>query len=309
MITVVCANPCLDRMVHLERLTRGGMNRVKASVSFGSGKGVNVAVTAAALGLPAVCIGLLPEENSAPVPLRLEEAGVRYEFIPVPGMLRCNMKLREADGTVTEVNESGAPVNAESMAKLADLCLRYAQNCEALVLAGSLPQRADAGFYAEMIDRVRASCSDCRVVVDAEGELLRKAVARGPFLIKPNRYELSLLCGHEVNGIEDAAREARALAEGGVANVIVTLGPDGAVGANREGVFAIDAYPCTVYSTVGAGDALLSAAAAALAAGRGMEAALLEGTAASTAVVGSADGTANLELAQRVMHTLKVRRL
>ena len=48
----------------------------------------------------------------------------------------------------------------------------------------------DRDYYAHLIEKL-----PCRVAVDADGETLARAVEKAPFLIKPNRDELSMLTG------------------------------------------------------------------------------------------------------------------
>ena len=59
MITTVCLNPCMDRSISIAEFNYGGMNRVKNVRNDAGGKGVNVAVTAARLGLETECISFL----------------------------------------------------------------------------------------------------------------------------------------------------------------------------------------------------------------------------------------------------------
>jgi 1-phosphofructokinase len=49
MITTISLNPSIDRTVSVEKLVHSGLNRVQSSHSVAAGKGVNVALAAAAL--------------------------------------------------------------------------------------------------------------------------------------------------------------------------------------------------------------------------------------------------------------------
>ena len=50
MITSISLNPSIDRTVTVDGLNVGGLNRVKSQTDVAAGKGVNVALAAAALG-------------------------------------------------------------------------------------------------------------------------------------------------------------------------------------------------------------------------------------------------------------------
>ena len=128
MITALCANPCVDRTVAIERFAYGGMNRILEERLDGSGKGVNVALASVQLGMEAACVGLLAEERGALIEDRLVAGRCQAEFVPVPGAVRVNMKvLDRSTGTITEINEAGAPVPPEAVdAMLPFLSERFA---------------------------------------------------------------------------------------------------------------------------------------------------------------------------------------
>lgn len=83
----------------------------------------------------------------------------------------------------------------------------------------------------------------------------------------PNQSELQLLTGEPAASIADAAIAARALRAAGVANVIVTLGADGALLVSDEHVLHVAAPRVEALDTTGAGDAFIGSFAHALAAG------------------------------------------
>lgn len=84
----------------------------------------------------------------------------------------------------------------------------------------------------------------------------------------PNETEAATLTGITVNSIADAERAANALLARGTRNVVVTLGPQGALIRSEgisEHVAAMEAGP--VVETTGAGDAFIGGFAVALAEG------------------------------------------
>ncbi|MBP5222708.1 MAG: bifunctional hydroxymethylpyrimidine kinase/phosphomethylpyrimidine kinase, partial [Lachnospiraceae bacterium] len=95
--------------------------------------------------------------------------------------------------------------------------------------------------------------------VDASGELLRKALSYGPFLIKPNHQELGEFFGRQIAGREEAAEYAKNMKRMGARNVLVSMGEKGAVLAAEDGqIYQADA-PCgKVIHAVGAGDSMVA---------------------------------------------------
>lgn len=258
MITALCLNPCIDRTVEIERFTYGGMNRILEAREDGSGKGVNVAIACRQIGLAAACIGLMGDKAGS-VTGRLERAGCPQEFLPADGPVRVNLKVldREA-GVITEINEPGIPIAPGQEEDLIGLSVRWARRSEFLILTGSMPPACPTDLYARIIEAVRLDGGGCRCVLDAEGEKLALGIAARPYMLKPNRYELELLCGRELPGIGDVDEAARALVRQGVAIVAVSLGGDGAYVTDGDQAYWSCALDVPVRSTVGAGDSMVA---------------------------------------------------
>ncbi len=82
--------------------------------------------------------------------------------------------------------------------------------------------------------------------------------------ILPNETELSLLTGQPVDDIASAEHAAQQLLERGAQNVIVTLGPNGALIVSSKQVTHVNTYKVEVVDTTAAGDAFIAGFAARL---------------------------------------------
>jgi ribokinase len=82
--------------------------------------------------------------------------------------------------------------------------------------------------------------------------------------ILPNETELSLLTGQPVHDIASAEQAAKQLLAGGAQNVIVTLGPNGALIVSSKQVTHVNTYEVDVVDTTAAGDAFIAGFAARL---------------------------------------------
>ena len=263
MITAVCLNPAIDRTVSVAALVPGGLNRVTASRSDAGGKGVNVAVTLARLGEEAACVAFLPRENGRLVEEKLRGEGVEGAGVVLDGAIRTNLKvLDESKREITEINESGAPVSEAQLEAMAALIERYAEKSDCLVLSGSLPPGCPASYYRDIMERIAPL--PCRVVLDADAARLREGLKAKPFLIKPNRHELTELTGQPLDTLADIAKAARALVEDGVGLAAVSMGGEGALIVSREGALFAPRMEVTPRSTVGAGDAMIAGLVAGL---------------------------------------------
>ncbi len=286
MITALCANPCIDRTVTIDRFTYGGMNRIAESREDGSGKGVNVALACHQLGLDAACVGLLAAERGAPILDRLTGEGCTADFVPVGGAVRVNLKvLDRSSGVITEINEAGAPVGAGEVDALIARAVEWAGRSSHIVLTGSTPPGCPVDVYRTVTEAVKRAAPACRVVLDAEGARLAEGLKAMPHIIKPNRYELELLCGRELPTVEDIHREAGKLVAAGIELVVVSLGGDGAYATDGQQAYFAPALPVTVCSTVGAGDSLVAGLLLGLCQGLDLAGAFRSGVAAATSSV------------------------
>ena len=283
MMTCVCMNPALDKTIDLDGLNVGGLNRVRRALYDATGKAVNVAIVLARLGDEARLIGVNYADGGKAVEQRLTGEGVASEFVWLEGALRVNIKaLDTRTGVVTEINESGAPVDASAVARAEALIDDAARTSDFVALTGSLPPGIDAGFYRRAIER---NAGRARFVLDCDGERLREGILAHPFLIKPNRAELSQLCGCELGTRADIVRRARELCAAGVTWVAVSLGGEGAVLVGAKEAYYAPALDLPVRSTVGAGDSMVAGL---------MHGFALDGSAATALKWGAACGNASV---------------
>jgi 6-phosphofructokinase 2 len=134
------------------------------------------------------------------------------------------------------------------------------------------------------------------MLLDSSGAPLRRALAAGVFLVKPNHIEFRDLIGAARSDWSSMARVGKRLRDSGQAEaVIVTRGSKGALAILPEGSWRLQAPEVTVESMVGAGDSLIGALVLNLARGRTLLDACRIGVAASAAAV----ETPGTELAQR----------
>ncbi|GAB6984846.1 1-phosphofructokinase family hexose kinase [Nocardioides pyridinolyticus] len=262
MILTLTPNPSHDRTVALGgTLERGAVIRAESVISQAGGKGVNISRAAVAAGIPSIAV--LPAPPDDPYVHELLAAGIDCRPVETAGSLRVNITISEPDGTTTKLNSPGPTVTREVLDALATSLRLRAAAADWVVLAGSLPPGASAGWYAEVVGVLRAAGG--RIAVDTSDAPLRALVdgldTAAPHLVKPNGEELASFTGGDADLLESdplaAARAARTLVDRGVETVLATLGPHGAVLVNGDGAWHATPPPTTVVSTVGAGDSSL----------------------------------------------------
>ena len=259
MIYTLTLNPALDYIVRLPAIREGQTNRaVSTELQFG-GKGVNVSLVLAELGISSVALGFAAGFTGAALTAYLTERGVRADFILLPeGLTRINIKLKTPEGVhpETEINASGPAIPAACMEAL---CARLDTLTagDTLVLAGSIPTSLSKGTYRRIMERLAGR--GIRFVVDAEGALLTETLPYRPFLIKPNRAELEGIMGRELPTDNDLKEAAAEMQRRGAVNVLISLGGDGALLLDENGEYhRANALPVIPVNTVGAGDSTVA---------------------------------------------------
>lgn len=267
MIYTVTFNPSLDYVISVEAFECGKINRTVKEALFAGGKGINVSYVLKELGVESTALGFVAGFTGIEFQKRLQEKGIKTEFIQVKdGMTRINVKLRE-DSTIelktndvihnkTEINGQGPTVSEDELAQLLDK-IKTMSNDDVLVVSGSVSQGVPQSIYADLVKLCNEK--EICVVVDASSVLLWNVLEHGPFLIKPNKEELEDVFYRDIETKEEVIFYAKELQNRGAKNVLVSLGKDGAVLVAENGqVYEMDAPQGEVINSVGAGDSMVA---------------------------------------------------
>jgi 1-phosphofructokinase len=281
MIVTLTLNPSLDRTLEVDALDRGAVLRAASVHLDPGGKGVNVTRALLANGFDSRAVIPCGGAEGGQLVRLLADESVHTVAVPIASRTRSNVTLVEPDGTVTKVNEPGAALTAEEFEAVAAAVLGCAGTADWVVMCGSLPPDVPVDVYAELTAQFAAA--GIRVAVDTSGPALLSAVAAGPDLVKPNREELAEAVGAPLADLAEVVEAARSLRALGAGCVLASLGADGALLVDADGVLLAQGTAIEPRSTVGAGDALL---AGFLAGGGSGAAALTEAVAWGAAAVG-----------------------
>lgn len=255
MIYTVTLSPSIDYVVRLANMRFNVTNRTDSEEFYFGGKGINVSLILSELDLDSTALGFIAGFTGDAIAAGIQNARVRTEFIRLQeGFSRINIKLKS--GGETEINGQGPDIPAEALEALMRK-LDQLRDGDILVLAGSIPKTLPDDVYERMLDRV--SGKQIMIVVDATKQLLVNSLRHRPFLIKPNRLELSEIFHAEVETAEDVEKYARKLQEMGARNVLVSLGRKGAFLLDENGMtHNAGVLKKTVLNTVGSGDSMVA---------------------------------------------------
>lgn len=253
-IATVTFNPALDIHYTLSEFVVGRENYPEAQKKLAAGKGVNVSRVLKRHGVDAPAYLLLGRDNGAEYLRLLESYGVPYGYIEVSGSVRENLSVNcPGLHQETRLCMKGFTVTPEDGLALIRLVMDQVPTGALVALCGSLPpgiSGKDFVGYCKMLRDV-----GYRLIVDCPSLTVAELQEIQPWLIKPNEKEAMALLGlSEMTSGEEVARKLTEI----FPQVIVSLGADGLVYANKDVVLRKAALPTQVYTTVGAGDSLVA---------------------------------------------------
>ena len=182
--------------------------------------------------------------------------------MPAAARPATNLKVVDPQGrTHTDINEPGPAVGPRVLEELLGRLTRRLAAGDIVVLAGSLPAGAPSGTYRDWTAACRQA--GAKVFLVADGSLLAEGIQAAPYLVKPNRDELSRLAGRPLETVDQLRQAGAALLDAGIRKVVVSLGSPGGLYMTREQTILAEGLPVKVGSTVGAGDSVVAALACA----------------------------------------------
>jgi tagatose 6-phosphate kinase len=233
-------------------------------------------------GIPVLATGPVGGPTGVRLLADLESRGIAHAMVSAWGETRRTVTVvSDADGEATAFNEPGPALSEQEWPALLDAVtgLLAVHRPRVMVASGSVPRGFPEDGYAQLV--ALGHEAGCAVVVDASRAALIGSLAAAPDVVKPNRHELA-----EATGQEDPVAGARALQDRGARRVVASLGPDGILLVGPDGSVLRGALEQPLRGNpTGAGDAVVAAVAAGLAAGCDWEQLLADAVAWSAAAV------------------------
>jgi len=282
-IVTLTLNPTVDVAAEADMVRAVRKTRTRNERFDPGGGGVNVSRVVHELGGDTLAIILTGGLAGALLEKLLDDQGVPRRSIPIAGATRMSNTINDLS-TKHEFRfvPEGPEVSAgEWYAALAALA---AEPGEWIVASGSLPRGVPADFYVLAADLARRQ-GRC-YVLDTSGPALKAALGHGLAVIKPSRGEFETLVGRPLNTPKVQAEAAMTLVREGQAEmVVVSLGHQGALLAEKSGVLRLPALDVPALGAVGAGDSFLAGMVLKLSQGESPREAFAWGMAAGAAAV------------------------
>lgn len=283
-IITLCLNPAFDVHCDIPDFTPYHENLAQITQSDAGGKGINISRALCANGVENLAFVVLGEENAAPFEQGLLRDGLVFRKLTVKGRIRENITCHTPGVPETRISFEGFRMNEGQLRSVYEQLADYVDCDTMLTFTGRVPSGVSVDSAKELLGRFVQR--GARLVIDSRSFSLADLQEMKPWLIKPNQEEISKYLGREIQGLEQVVQAAIQLHREGIANVMISMGEQGALLACDEGVFTVNAPVVEVCSTVGAGDSSIAGFLAAQVAGAGarecLRSAVAYGSAACT---------------------------
>jgi len=286
MILCVGPTPAAQRVMVFQELTLDDVNRAITTQDGAAGKGVNVAKVLKALGEQPVFVGLLGGDRGQQLRQLLDARAILVDCETVqPGTRQCVTVIDQKNDLVTELVEESQPVPAASYEALFGILVRRLEGsshlCGAVTMSGSITPGGNPDFYLRCTQLARQA--GALAVVDAKGELLERALAGKPDLIKPNHAELAATLAHALPDERSVLDGMQVLRERGAVRVVVTAGRSPTLAFDGQTCWRVHSPAIRALNPIGSGDAFTAGLTWSLVRGDDLGEACRWGCAAGTA--------------------------
>lgn len=284
MILTVTANPAIDRVYFVKDFVMGEVRRPEGMKCTAGGKGLNVARVARIMDSQVSAMGFVGGYNGEFIKSEIEKLGIKNEFTQIEGETRNCINISDENGLSGEILEKGPEVSRKEAEDFIKSFEENLEKCDIISVSGSLPRGLDSTFYANLVECAKKKGK--RIIVDTSGQTLKDIIKTKPYMVKPNRDELSDYLGRSIESLSDVQDALKILKDEGIEVPLITLGKDGAM-AYVDGKMYKFTTPCVaVKNTVGSGDSTIAGIVTGL--DRGM-------SVVDSIRLGMASGTANTQ--------------
>ena len=265
---VVVGSSNMDMVVKTDHIPVPGETVLSGSFFMNpGGKGANQAVAVARLGGDALFISRMGNDIFGKQFTQLfNEEGIDTGFVVSDEELPSGVALITVDkrGENSIVVASGA--NAHLYPGDIEKALEPIAQAAMLLVQLEIPM--DTVEYVVKY----AAQQGVRVILNpAPANILTPELLQNIFILTPNKTEAAMITGMAVTSIDTAKKAARAICSKGVKNVVITMGPLGAVICEQGKCTLVTAPEVETIDTTAAGDVFNGALAVAVSEGKSLQ--------------------------------------
>ncbi len=284
-IVTITMNPAIDKSCSVAHVIAERKLYCKPPRFEPGGGGVNVSRAIKKLGGESVALYPAGSLTGDRLKDLLDREGLSQRSLPIEAMIRENLViLEESTGQQYRFGMPGPILSHEEWERCLYEITTIRPKPDYLVASGSLPPGVPADFYAR-VARIGKD-GGTKVIIDASGEALERALQEGVYLIKPNIREFSNLVGKDIQEESQIKTEAQRMVTNGRCKVLViSLGAAGALMVSEDVAEHILPPTVPIVSKVGAGDSMVAGMVLSLARDKTLRESVLFGMAAGAAAV------------------------
>lgn len=228
MIVAAGLSPAWQQVLVVDGFQPGAVNRARQVFWCSSGKVLNVGVALHQLGggrpEQSLTLTILGGAAYDLVEREFNEMRAPRRWVHVQAPTRvCTTIVDRSTNTATELVENAGPITDAELTEFESAFAEVAAAASVVVLTGSLPIGAPPDYYRRLLRHVRGDA-----ILDFRGPELLAALEARPFVVKPNREELSHTLGKPLNSDEALQSAITELQRRGAQAVLVTSGKDDA---------------------------------------------------------------------------------
>jgi 1-phosphofructokinase family hexose kinase len=288
MIYTVTLDPMLDRVVRVEELVYDDINHITEDRKRPAGKGIDISRIIKEMGGETISLGFTGGYTGLELMDLLAAEGIKADFTRIKGETRSSLTIFQEKKKIQTLLYTAQPVPDQS--EIDSFCAKIdaIPGGSSVIISGLVPPGMKDDFFADMIRCLKKR--DIKVFFDSDREALRLGVEAGPYMIKPNIFELNRLAGSKADSPEEIKDIVKPFQDS-VECIIVSLGARGAVGFSKEGNYYAKPPRVNRRNSSGAGDSLLGGFAFVLTCSGSFEESLKIGVACGTATAMGVTGT------------------
>lgn len=259
-IITVTLNTAIDALIRECDYNKFGLDTAYMEM-IPAGKGLNVSRALASLSVPSrafAFVGIRQQQLYDTISYDL--CDITYHYVDED--TRTNVTITECkDGQEHHTRQPGYHLNTGDIVALKSYLLGNITVGDYVIMTSSVPTDSPVDIYFDLINYAKNLGAIC--ILDTSGDALMEGIKASPYLIKPNREELSHIYGKPFESLSEIKSYMKTLASKYSIHFILTsLSEEGAILYDSQtGQFtSCEAVKVTapVITSVGCGDSCLA---------------------------------------------------
>lgn len=286
MLYTVTLDPLLERVVTVDELAYDDVNCITDENRRPGGKGIDVSRVVRELGGQSVALGFAGGYSGLELADMLGKEGIVTDFTRIEKETRSSIMIHQRKKKIRTLLCTSSPEIGEDEADSFFEKIRGIPDGSDVVLSGTTAGLRD-GIFAELIIILKER--GIRTFLDSDQKAFKLGVSAGPFLIKPNIFELNRLTATKAKEAKEIAEAVKPFRDS-VEYIVVSMGARGALGFSKEGDYRVMPPKVKVRNSLGAGDSFMGGVVSVMSDSGSFGEALRVGVACGTATVLAASG-------------------